>query len=84
MACPTLRPEHALSWLDSVIRVAPLQLADSWKKQQVGPLNGRHFSYCITMLVRFNETCHKAHSYLSHSEQFKRMMETEPSHIPYS
>jgi hypothetical protein len=45
MAFPTSRPEHALSWLDNAIRVAPLQLADSWKKQQVGPLNGRHFLF---------------------------------------
>ncbi|GFG37586.1 hypothetical protein Cfor_12673, partial [Coptotermes formosanus] len=35
MACTTSRPEHALSWLDNAIRVAPLLLSDSWRKQQV-------------------------------------------------
>lgn len=35
MASHTSRPEHTLSWLDSAIRVTPLHLADTWKKQQV-------------------------------------------------
>ncbi|KAJ9592548.1 hypothetical protein L9F63_015783, partial [Diploptera punctata] len=33
MACPTSRPE--LSWLDSAIRIQPLDIADNWKLQQV-------------------------------------------------
>ncbi|XP_021920962.1 hexokinase-1-like [Zootermopsis nevadensis] len=34
MACPTSRPEHALSWLDNAIRVGPLQLSNTWRRQQ--------------------------------------------------
>ncbi|XP_069680567.1 hexokinase-1-like isoform X2 [Periplaneta americana] len=35
MACPTARPEHALSWLDNAIKVEPLLISDDWRRQQV-------------------------------------------------
>jgi hypothetical protein len=52
-----LRPEHPFSWLDNAIRLAPVHLSDSWRQQQVGPLEWHPFysirDYVYKLWLRF-------------------------------